>query len=150
MQNRSKSARDPFLATGEYAVDTFILDRYIRDRSNATEKFRSVTSTRPWEKSWHLDDERNHDSICGTRSGNTAKMLMNRVAFATIGGSFLIVPMWLMVLDGELYKTLIVTTICVASFGLMMAVILEEGKDVLGSTAAYAAVLVVFVGTSNP
>lgn len=76
----------------------------------------------------------------------------DRVLLAAVGGAFLVGPMWLMVLQSGLYTTLITTTVSVAGFGILMAYFLEEGKDVLGSTAAYATVLVVFVGasTQNP
>lgn len=68
-----------------------------------------------------------------------------------VGGIFLIAPMWLMALHNTLYTSLIATTVCVALFGLLMASVLEKPTDVMSSTAAYAAVLVVFVGltTSN-
>lgn len=54
-----------------------------------------------------------------------------------------------MMLQGGLYTSLISTTAFVSGFGILMTYFLGEGKDVLASTAAYAAALVVFVGTSN-
>lgn len=63
-----------------------------------------------------------------------------------MGGTSLLVPMWLMVLNNTLYTTLAITTVAVALFGLLVAWLLEDGNDILGSTAAHAAVLMVFVG----
>lgn len=79
------------------------------------------------------------------------KDFRKRIGVAMVGGIFLIAPMWLIVLHNTLYTSLIATTVCVALFGLLMASVLEKPIDVMSSTAAYAAVLVVFVGltTSN-
>jgi hypothetical protein len=68
---------------------------------------------------------------------------------AAIGGAFLIGPMLLMVLHKTLLTTLLTSSICVFAFGLLMAMFLEKPFDVLSATAAYAAVLVVFIGTSS-
>ncbi|KAI0893043.1 hypothetical protein F4806DRAFT_478021 [Annulohypoxylon nitens] len=57
--------------------------------------------------------------------------------------------MWLMMLNDGLYTALISTTVFVAVFGALMAVVLDRHMDILSSTAAYAAVLVVFVGLTS-
>lgn len=151
MEERSKSFRDPFLATGEYAFDNYVLN-YNIDKELANKKLDHVASLKHWEPADTSDPKQEYESICGTRNANIAKAwylgFRNRVLLAAVGGAFLIGPMWLMVLQSALYTTLITTTAFVAGFGILMAYFLEEGKDVLGSTAAYAAVLVVFVGTS--
>ncbi|KUJ17406.1 uncharacterized protein LY89DRAFT_684459 [Mollisia scopiformis] len=54
-----------------------------------------------------------------------------------------------MVLHKSLLTTLLTTSICVSAFGLALALFLEDPFDVLSGTAAYAAALVVFVGTSG-
>ena len=69
---------------------------------------------------------------------------------ALVGGLFLIGPMLIMVTVNTLVASLVVTSACVVLFGLVMAWRLEKPFDVLSATAAYAAVLVVFVGTSSP
>jgi Family of unknown function (DUF6594) len=63
------------------------------------------------------------------------------------GGIALIVPMLIMVLDSSLTKSLV--TVCVAT--VLLAVLIAwnsngEPHELLGATAAYAAVLVIFVG----
>lgn len=72
-----------------------------------------------------------------------------RLSTAIIGGSFLIGPMWLMVLRPQVYTGLISTTAFVSVFGLLMTWLLDSPRSVLSTTAAYAAVLVVFVGTNT-
>lgn len=88
--------------------------------------------------------------IAGTRDGNLKraqfKAFRERVAPATVGAIFLIAPMWLMVLHNTLYTGLVSTTVFILVFGLSMALALSKPMDVMASTAAYAAVLVVFVG----
>ncbi|KAH8904101.1 hypothetical protein BR93DRAFT_884082 [Coniochaeta sp. PMI_546] len=152
MEKRSKSIRDPFLATGEYAIDNYVLNCNIdSDLANDAE-INKIPSLGPWEHINSDDPRHNQEPICGTRNDNIAKTwyrgFKERILLAAVGGAFLIGPMWLMVLQSGRYTTLITTTAFVAGFGTLMAYFLEEGKDVLGSTAAYAAVLVVFVGTS--
>ncbi len=73
----------------------------------------------------------------------------HRLWIAAFGGIFLVGPMWLMVLHHTRYTSLISTTVAVVLFGLIMAYKLEKESDVLSSTAAYAAVLVVFVGVNT-
>jgi hypothetical protein len=68
---------------------------------------------------------------------------------AVLGGVFLLVPMWLMVLHRTRYTALVSTTVFVAFFGLVMVRFLEKEMEVLSVTAAYAAVLVVFVGLNT-
>ncbi|KAF4875405.1 hypothetical protein CGCSCA1_v005701 [Colletotrichum siamense] len=148
MENRSKSIRDPFLVTGEYNVDNYILNCNI-DSVLANEITTHAKSIRPWD----MNPDESSEPITGTRGNNVAKTwyrgFKERIVIAAAGGAFLVGPMWIMVLNGGLYTSLISTTAFVTAFGVLMAYFLNEAKDVLASTAAYAAVLVVFVGTSN-
>ncbi|KAK7423834.1 hypothetical protein QQZ08_008878 [Neonectria magnoliae] len=155
MEKRSESMRDPFLATGEYAVDNYVLncniDKVLANDEGIKENVES--SLRPWEYIDPLNPKQAYEPICGTRGNNIAttwvRGFKERLLLAAVGGAFLVGPMWLMALQSELYSSLISTTAFVSSFGVLMAYFLREGKDVLASTAAYAAVLVVFVGSSN-
>ncbi|KAK7993985.1 hypothetical protein PG989_007366 [Apiospora arundinis] len=74
------------------------------------------------------------------------KSVKQRLLMATLGASFLIVPMVIMSLENTLSVCLITPTCFIVAFGLTIVVYLTESKEVLSSTAAYAAVLVVFVG----
>jgi hypothetical protein len=150
MEKRSLSSRDPFLATGEYFLDNYVLNTNI-DEPLAGDIAYGVSSRGHWEGN---DPGQVYTSICGDRGTNILTLrrrgLRDRVLLAVIGGAFLIGPMWLTVLQGGRYTSLISTTSFVTGFGIFMVWLLSEAKDVLASTAAYAAVLVVFVGTNTP
>jgi hypothetical protein len=74
----------------------------------------------------------------------------SRFIMALFGGFALIVPTIVMAKVGGLNASLITTAVAVFLFGLTLAFGASDstGKDVLTATAAYTAVLVVFVGTS--
>jgi hypothetical protein len=150
MAKSTQRWRDPFLASGEYTVDAYVLRRLALAKPNLLNgEFVPVPSIDKWEAPTE------HSAICGTRNENeraeSLRSFEKRLVTAVVGGLFLIGPMWLMVLlNSWRYTSLISTTIFVAAFGILMALFLTDYKDVLASTAAYAAVLVVFVGTSSP
>lgn len=58
--------------------------------------------------------------------------------------------MVIMVLVKSLLTTRWTTSLCVAAFGLILALYLDAPFNVLSGTAAYAAILAVFVGRSGP
>jgi VIT1/CCC1 family predicted Fe2+/Mn2+ transporter len=78
-----------------------------------------------------------------------------KFAVAMIGGTFLIVPMLIMTLHNSLTTSLVTVSVAVILFALAIVLSSEvTGADpsqleLVVSTAAYAAVLVVFVGTNN-
>jgi hypothetical protein len=67
------------------------------------------------------------------------------------GGFVLVVLMLIMTLHPTLLTVLLTTSVFVFAVAVIIAVQMKtaEDKDVLGTTAAYAAVLVVFVGTTT-
>lgn len=69
---------------------------------------------------------------------------------ALFGGIALIIPTVLMAKFEGINLSLVITSVSVFVFALVLAFGATDstGKDVLGMTAAYTAVLVVFVGTS--
>ena len=69
---------------------------------------------------------------------------------ALFGGVALIVPVLIMAFHPTRNTCLITTTVATLLFALILAFEARDsrGKDVLTATAAYAAVLVVFIGTS--
>ena len=77
--------------------------------------------------------------------------LYRRSLFALLGGFALVVPMLVMKLYPTTLNVCLTTTLFVIVGALLLAIFMTdtEPKDVLGMTAAYAAVLVVFVGTST-
>lgn len=73
-----------------------------------------------------------------------------RFLVAFIGGASLVVPMLVMSLDQNQTKSLITTSVAVVLFAAAMSVGFEaSNENTLAATATYAAVLVVFVGTSS-
>lgn len=74
---------------------------------------------------------------------------MHRMGMAVLGGVFLVVPMLIMVLHKTLLTTLLTTCLFVFAFGLVLSYFLEDAFNVLSGTAAYAAVLSLFVGASG-
>lgn len=144
----SELLRDPFLATGERFDDNYVLKNIIGDVSPGNLQPASIHSIEPWEtKDTRL-------GIRGTRNANVmrsrVKNFWERVGTAAVGGVFLVGPMWLIVLHNTLYTALVTTTVLVATFGFLMAWFLDRRMDVMASTAAYAAVLVVFLGLTKP
>ncbi len=73
-----------------------------------------------------------------------------RIIMAMFGGAALIGPMLIMTIHLSKNTSLITVSVATFVFALVLAFIARDsaGKDVLGATAAYAAALVVFVGTS--
>jgi hypothetical protein len=81
---------------------------------------------------------------------NEAKAIFNRLIMALFGGVALIGPTIIMTLHSSPSTCLITTSVATFLFGVVLAIFASgsSGRDVLGATAAYAAVLVVFIGTS--
>ncbi|KAH8160916.1 hypothetical protein CIB48_g7326 [Xylaria polymorpha] len=144
MTSRSKLPRDPFYVTGERYIDSYVLHSLLGDaRKDITGK--SIPVDTPWEHTG--------EPIGGTRNYMMAKSenaeFRKRIAIAAVAGFFLLGPMWLMVLHNTLYTCLVSTTISVTVFGFILAYSLDSPKEVMSGTAAYAAVLVVFVGVGQ-
>lgn len=93
------------------------------------------------------------DKFGGSRRAKNKKeeytAYLERTFMAVMGGTFLVGPMLVMVLHNTRTTSLVTTSICVFLFGLVVSYFLEKQMDVLSATAAYAAVLVVFVGTNT-
>jgi hypothetical protein len=103
------------------------------------------------------------------RSSSESTQVLNHLAMAIVGGVSLIVPMLIMALHRSRATSLVTTSVAVTLFAVLLAIWpviskhfpwakkkvdfadLDEtlgNKEVLLATAAYAAVLVVFVGAS--
>lgn len=149
MLDYSKKPRDVFVATGEREVDRLVTTSIIEaDPHHFLDLDKVKTPSRePWEpkgKRRPIPDTR--PSVL-RRTG--IQDFAHRILLAVVGGALLVGPMWLMVLHNSLYTGLVTTTVCVGIFGLFTSLALDKPLDVLSSTAAYAAVLVVFVGFQN-
>lgn len=97
--------------------------------------------------------EQSPTAIGGTRGDITRKQwtegFLRRIVSSVIAGAFLVVPMWLMISLDSQRASLITTTVFVFVSGILASYWLENPLAVVSTTAAYAAVLVVFVGTSS-
>lgn len=147
MMECSRRPRDHFLVTSERSIDRLVIDKVIKDLLARSEletlgEMGRVEPLGPWEY--------DREPIGGTRNRTLQAMsfkdFRDRFSLAIAGAALLLGPMWLMVLHNTLYTGLIMTTVCVAVFGLLVVFQLDKAMDVLSATAAYAAVLVVFVG----
>lgn len=76
---------------------------------------------------------------------------LSRLKMALFGGIALVAPMLIMKLHPSELTGLLTTSFFVLAVGIILAWYMKDAdkKDILGATAAYAAVLVVFVGTSG-
>lgn len=73
-----------------------------------------------------------------------------RFLVAMVGALFVLVPMYIMALHQNRTKNLITTTLAVVLFAVVCSITLRTTVDqTLASTAAYSAVLVVFVGLTS-
>jgi hypothetical protein len=72
----------------------------------------------------------------------------DRASMALFGGLVVIAPMLIMSLHPTKLTNLLTTSTFVVAVSLVLALVMEnaEGKDIITATAAYAAILVVFVG----
>jgi hypothetical protein len=80
-----------------------------------------------------------------------SKGFISRLKMALFGGIALVAPMLVMSLHPTRLTQLLTTSVFVLVVGIILAWYMKDAdkKDILGATAAYAAVLVVFVGSSG-
>lgn len=149
---------DPFLVGTEKHVDAAILNAALLDIPEAELRKEGLWATADGEDKRRKFNfvppvEKEPRAIGGTRMATTRKqktqLFLQRVLFSIVGGIFLVGPMWLMAVLNAKYVSLISTSVFVFLAGLLAAWKLDDPKTVLSTTAAYAAVLVVFVGTST-
>lgn len=93
-------------------------------------------------------------SPAGVRTEEESKARLSffgRLTMAIFGGAALVVPMLIMSLRPSKLTGLLTTSLFVVGVAVALAWFMKDAapKDVLAATAAYAAVLVVFVGTDG-
>lgn len=93
-------------------------------------------------------------SGAGVRTEEESKERLDfrsRLAMALFGGAMLVVPMVIMSLFPSKLAGLLTTSLFVIGVAVVLAGFMRDAgpKDILAATAAYAAVLVVFVGTDG-
>ncbi|KAK4188122.1 hypothetical protein QBC35DRAFT_433546 [Podospora australis] len=153
MQKAKGRPRDPFYLDGRRLDDRDIFVAAGLEPGSASLAVLGDDDAEPvfgWQTEPGGSGSRIFSFLNGQSRGQEARTAFSRrLLIALVGAAFLIGPMWLMMLRNEVRTKLVSTTVFVGVFGLLMAYFLEEYKDVLSSTAAYAAVLVVFVGLSS-
>ncbi|KAI1801264.1 hypothetical protein F4811DRAFT_574327 [Daldinia bambusicola] len=151
-----RDIHDPFVIRSERKVDAAVLQAALSEIP--TEKLdKEIFNMRGRGKrpKFNLVPplEKHATAIGGTRAEMTQKQrtaeFVTRVIVSVIGGAFLIVPVLIMVLVKSTYTSLITTTVFVFIGGFAAAAVLKDNLQVVSVTAAYAAVLVVFVGTNG-
>jgi hypothetical protein len=76
--------------------------------------------------------------------------VLARFIVAMVGALFVLVPIYIMAIDTSRTKNLVTTTVAVVLFAVVCSIALRTSNDqTLVATAAYAAVLVVFVGLTS-
>ncbi|KAF2773704.1 hypothetical protein EJ03DRAFT_105073 [Teratosphaeria nubilosa] len=137
-------ADDPFLIKSSRALDRDVLAAaglipdHVLPRGNLSEP---LDASNP-----RLRDSRSRHQAVQTEARE--KRLL-RFAMTATGGLLLIVPMIIMTEVPGKICSLVTTCVCMLVFAALVTFATNLGpNEVLATTAAYAAVLVVFVGTS--
>ena len=113
-----------------------------------------VISLLPWKfTSKRTERELDDGRVSYNFSAGHATLLVQIIASTIVaisGGSLLIVPMLIMSFGANRTKSLVTVSCSVLLFGFFLgAVIRGKSSEIFVATATYAAVLVVFVGTST-
>lgn len=155
---------DPFVISSDYKMQRKLLqdawapwDKRNRDRAPPSDPSQQIQGLDRVTEKYGLSDLIDEKPVRhfgnATRTSTIRKEMIEQytrnVGMDMTGGAFLIGPMLVMVLHPGLTTSLITTSVCVFAFDLVMAVSLTAPFDVLSATAAYAAVLVVFIGTGG-
>ena len=146
MEKRHLLPNDPFHVSGTQFADRVFLEHLIGNKGARIRKTAVVAG--PWELGTDSSTAR-VDNRRENYRRNWARGFYERIGVAAISGAFVIAPMWLMVLHNTLFTGLASTTGFVTVFGLTAAIFLRTPTEVMSCTAAYAAVLVVFVGLTT-
>ncbi|CAI7633575.1 unnamed protein product [Penicillium glandicola] len=136
---------NPFSITAKDGLNLYMM----RDSGSIMTGFQSqghyVTQRNPWRSTLSGVDPKTH------HLKSKQSELWDRLWMGFCGGLALIAPMLLMVLHKDQVTTLATASIATMLFAVGLAYFGSnlKGQEVLASVAAYAAVLVVFVGTNS-
>ncbi|KAI4212612.1 MAG: hypothetical protein LQ351_004684 [Letrouitia transgressa] len=142
------------------AVCKFLIRRlYIGDSSSFAESailtdagfLESQETRRP--KPFHLPNYTGYGghNFSQQTAEQEAGEFFSRLRMALFGGVSLIAPMLIMKLHPTLLTQLVTTSVFILAVGIILAWYMRDAqkRDILAATATYAAVLVVFVGTTS-
>ncbi len=137
------------------AVSKFLIDRlYItyKDDSAILEDAGFTTPHR-YQPNLHVPDYTGYGGYNFRQESalRSAEGFASRLRMALFGGVSLIAPMLIMRLHPTLLTELVTTSVFILAVGVVLAWYMRdaEKRDILAATASYAAVLVVFVGTTS-
>lgn len=139
MEKRSKLPYNPFYVSGEKQLDRDLLSHYITPHVQYDSLKYDATSRRPWETGGPRSVG---DMIDLTWTVAFLKRLM--IAWGMVW--FLMLPMLLMTTNPTLMTAITFASVLMMVFALTAAVVLRSEMEVTSAAAAYAAVMVVFVG----
>lgn len=155
-RSRAVGHADPFLITTEDRLSFILMERegLFRHPNLTPEQVQSLTD-RHRRRSAAWDPESNMlpgESRTEMRRRNEVRLFFERFTLGVFGGLAIIAPMLIMALSNSLLVSLVVTSVTTMLFAVLLALPVFggglDGPTVLVSVAAYAAILVVFVGTS--
>ena len=127
-------------------------DRFIRNRSFG---YGRIFAFRNRELAMGLADYDDFPSIWRATWRNVVraselKDLLWRIAFALGSGATLLAPMLIMTFRKSQETRLIVICVAVVLFGTIMACTTTSRENIVAAVAAYAAVMVVYIGSASP
>lgn len=94
--------------------------------------------------------ERQHSELAQKHRESLQKA-RRRFMFAILGGLIIIIPVLIVAVGEASARALVVVSISILAFSVVVALFsAAEPENLLAATAAYAAVLVVFIGNTNP
>lgn len=155
-RSRAVGQRDPFLITTKDRLSFILMKRegLFKHPGHSDESIQRSTDEYR-EKSTAWDPEISMlpgVSRTEMRKTNEVRLFFERFTLGVFGGLAIIAPMLIMALSNSLLVSLVVTCVTMMLFAVLLALPIIggalDGQTVLASVAAYAAVLVVFVGTS--
>lgn len=155
-RSQAVGRRDPFLITTEDRLSFILMERegLFRHPSLDPEEVEHLTN-RLRRRSTAWNPKLNMlpgESRTEMRRINEVRLFFERFTLGVFGGLAIIAPMLIMALSNSLLVSLIVTSVTTMLFAVLLALPMIggalDGQTVLASVAAYAAILVVFVGTS--
>ena len=135
-------------------TDRYNSDKYLRLPDPQDELRKFLMRSLPPKLAYSKDEKetRKDDYFLGRTPVHVSEAV-DRIAqflLALIDGASLIVPMLIMSIHSLNKKSLITVSVATFVFSFVLSMALKlQNNDVLAATAAYAAVLVVFVGTST-
>lgn len=138
MRATRENRKDPYIIDAKYDLVKDIMDRHGVTLPNTSSGYYYGKL----DEKIGVFDQRTRIN----KSRNT-KAFVNRLILGMFGGVSLVGPMLLMVFHKDIVTATATTSACVFAFAAIIAFRTEASPEVIvGTVAAYAAVLVVFVG----